>query len=153
MNVRIIEALLAAIGLVGGCSAGSGTPSQTVTRTVTETATATASSRSTPAPVTDYRPPKPHPRDFRIALRIKSKSCFGSAGCNIEYQINPQYVGTGDISTGRYEITYAVRGGDSGPQINTFTITNGRASFDSRELLSTPPNPHLTARVLSVQRA
>ena len=67
----------------------------TVVRTETVTA-ASSKSTDTKAPP----PAKSHyvyhrfvRSDFAVSLRIKSKSCFGSAGCNIEFEINPHYIG------------------------------------------------------------
>lgn len=96
-------------------------------------------------------PPAIKPSDFRITLKIKKKECFGSAGCNVSFQIDPQYVGAGDIESGSYEVTYVVRGPEDGPMINTFTLEDGKASFDDEEMASTK-NAHvrLTARVTSI---
>jgi hypothetical protein len=86
----------------------------TAIRTVTEVAQATTDSPTiaeTPAEM-------PKPADF--------------------YQIAPDYVGDVDISSGSYEVTYRVLGGEDGPQINTFTLDSGTASFDQEESISTP---------------
>jgi hypothetical protein len=106
----------------------------TAIRTVTEVAQATTDSPTiaeTPAEM-------PKPADFKIKVKIKKKECFGSAGCNLTYQIAPDYVGDVDISSGSYEVTYRVLGGEDGPQINTFTLDSGTASFDQEESISTP---------------
>jgi hypothetical protein len=82
----------------------------------------------------------PHKSDFKIGLKIRKKECFGSAGCNVTYRIDPSYEGTEPLpDSGTIEVTYEVRGGEDGPQINTFTIDgDGSAHFDSEEDLSTP---------------
>ena len=36
----------------------------------------------------------PSPNDIKIHVTIISKNCFGSAGCNVSCEIDPQYVGT-----------------------------------------------------------
>ncbi len=51
---------------------------------------------------------------------------------------------------GTVEVTYDVYGGDSGPQTNTFTISGGKASFDSEEDLSTSAHPHITVKATGV---
>jgi hypothetical protein len=153
--IKLCVSIVLAVGLAA-CSTSTGgtTPGPTVTVVHTETVFALPQS-DTPASTTPPNP-KPthypvHKTDFKIALRIKRQSCFGSAGCNITYEINPKYVGAYPLE-GSFQITYAVTGGDSGPQINTFTIQNHRASFDSEENISTPSNPHLAAHVVSIQR-
>src|SRR5437879_3831841 len=35
----------------------------------------------------------PTPDDFTIGIKVLSKQCFGSAGCNIEFRIDPSYTG------------------------------------------------------------
>lgn len=97
--------------------------------------------------------PLPAPSDFTINVKILSKECFGSAGCNITYRIDPSYHGTGDATS--LEVTYEVLGDEDGPQINTFTIDSaGTASFEKEETLSTPsPSTRVTARVTDVERS
>lgn len=94
----------------------------------------------------------PNPAHFKIELVVLEKSCFGSAGCNITYRIDPTYTGPSDISD--TEVTYEVTGGESGPQVNTFEIDgSGQATFDSSEFLSTSTSrPNLRAKVTSVRR-
>lgn len=93
----------------------------------------------------------PKKKDWVIKLKIRSKECFGSAGCNVGFQIDPQYLGFADVSTGTYDITYRVDGGEDGPMINTFQLEDGQASFPSEELASTPSSTtKLRARVISV---
>jgi hypothetical protein len=96
-------------------------------------------------------PASPAAADFRIRLKVKRKTCFGSAGCNVTYRIVPTYVGSEDLSSGSWDVTYVVRGGEDGPQTNTFTMTDGEASFDSEELVSTRSrDTKLTVKVVSV---
>lgn len=77
------------------------------------------------------------PRNFKLGLRTRSKQCFGSAGCNVTVQVSPSYVGTQDVSSGSWEITYEVRGGEDGPQVETMTLDNGTFSFPEEQSLST----------------
>lgn len=82
------------------------------------------------------------PSDFTIGIKIREKQCFGSAGCNITYRINPSYTGTEPLpDTGVIEISYTVTGDESGPIQNTFTIDGeGAARFDKEESASTKAN-------------
>jgi hypothetical protein len=45
------------------------------------------------------------PRNIMIGLRTRSKECFGSAGCDVTVQADPDCVGNQDVSTGSWEIT------------------------------------------------
>lgn len=94
--------------------------------------------------------PNLRPKDFEIKLRIKEQECFGSAGCLITYQIDPSYKGSANLEGFKWEVTYEVQGGDSGPVVNTFVIKNGGASYDREENISTPPDPELTAKVTAI---
>lgn len=77
------------------------------------------------------------PRNLKIGIRTRQKECFGSAGCNVTVQIVPEYVGTQDVSSGSWEITYEIRGAEDSPQIETMTLENGTFSFPEEQSLST----------------
>lgn len=79
----------------------------------------------------------PEPSDFKLSIRILEKKCFGSAGCNITYRINPAYTGPSLADDQELTVTYKVTGGDD-PQINSFEMVGTEASFDSKEFISTP---------------
>lgn len=88
--------------------------------------------------------------DFKIDLKILKKQCFGSAGCNVTYRIDPKFVGTGELPTGTIEVIYAVKGAES-PIVNTFTIEDGEARFDSEETTSiNKSSDKLTAAITEV---
>lgn len=96
-------------------------------------------------------PPTLNPKDFTIGVKILEKQCFDTAGCDLVYQISPTYNGAQDISTGSWDVTYEVDGSSSGPIVNTFTMTNGTASFDKRDTAQTATSAtQLTAHVTSV---
>lgn len=68
-----------------------------------------AGDSSSDEPVVDEEPepePEPEPeaevlaRDFSIKIKVREQECFGSAGCNVIYQINPAYNGLADLSEG-----------------------------------------------------
>jgi len=93
----------------------------------------------------------PKPRDFQIAVLIREKKCFGSAGCSLTIQIKPRYLGPLDLTGGYYDVTYEVRGGTDGPMVNTFTLEDGTASFDEEEYLDTASSgSKISARVTAV---
>jgi hypothetical protein len=84
-------------------------------------------------------------------VKVRSKECFGSAGCNLTYRIDPSY--SGAPLDGAWSVTYEVKGGEDGPQINTFTLDGDQASFDSEESISTSSSSKkLTARVTDVSK-
>lgn len=137
---------LVLISVTSGCGAdgqpeGAEAPTVTVTATVTETAAATSAeevqdveSAQAPEPVSDAD--LPDTEDFAIELRTTEKQCFGSAGCNVTVTIDPTYVGVSELPDS-FAVTYEVRGGEDGPQVNTFTVEGDTISYDSEERIST----------------
>jgi hypothetical protein len=91
------------------------------------------------------------PSDFEIGVRVLSKQCFGSAGCNITFRIDPVYVGSDPLpEAGVIEVIYEIQGMDD-PHLNTFTITGGQAEFEGEEFGGTPSaNSQVTASVSEV---
>lgn len=104
------------------------------TVTVTETVTATVTAEPSPSPATSEN--LPSPEDFVIDLRTIEKKCFGSAGCNVTVSIDPTYVGTGSLPDA-FKVTYEIRGGEDGPQVNTFSVEGDTVSYDGEERIST----------------
>lgn len=130
----------------------SATPSPTIDPSVAAAvaqAEASASAAAAQASIEAALPPDP--KDFQINIRVTKQDCYGSAGCNITYQIDPHYTGPKDLK--QWEVTYEVDGGDS-PKVNTFTIdASGTASFDKSEFVQTDSStPHLTGKVTSVHK-
>lgn len=78
------------------------------------------------------------PGQFTVGVTILRKKCFGSAGCNVTYRIEPSYVGQERIpKSGTVEVTYKVTGGES-EAINTFTIVGDQMRFPAEEDAHTP---------------
>lgn len=136
----------AVVGNGGGTSSGTpkaaGSASQSAT-TATEVEVTTITAAST------YDTPEPS--DFELTVKTLSKQCFGSAGCDITYRIQAGWDGTYDPDK-TYEIVYEVRGDESGPQTNNFTITGDEYQVSQEETASTRSSGvKLTARVVSVE--
>lgn len=94
----------------------------------------------------------PEPSEFVLAVDVLEKQCFGSAGCNVTFRIDVSYNGTKELAD--LEITYEVVGGED-PIINTFEVdSNGDASVQSQETVSTSSSKSvLTAKVTKVRKA
>lgn len=91
------------------------------------------------------------PRNFKIGVRTRRKKCFGSAGCLVDVQIVPAYVGQQDVSTGSWEIIYELRGGEDGPVIETMTLEGGTFTFPEEQSLDTrSSSTQITAVVTDV---
>lgn len=122
----------------------------TTTPAVVVTTTAAAVATTEPA----YAAPAPHeptPKDFTIKVKTLEKKCFGSAGCNVEYRIQPEYSGPPLGSDQTTEVTYEVRGLED-TAVGTFTMNGTSAEIPSSESGSTTSSgKKLTAKVTSVE--
>jgi hypothetical protein len=107
-------------------------------------------SRSTvPSTTTTTASYTPVPADFQIGIVETSRSCFGTAGCSIDYRIDVTYIGAQAMKTGAaYTVVYDVLGGES-VKTDNFEITGSQYTA-GEGFISTPPNPILTATATKV---
>jgi hypothetical protein len=163
---------------VGSCSgvlaAGGGSttaePGATVTVTApaepgpTVTVTAKPEAEPKKAEPTKEAEPEPEPtqtaepskKDWKIKIKVLEKTCFGSAGCSVTYRIDPEFVGDRSAypNEGVVEVSYEVRGDESGPQVGTFEVdlSTSKATYDSKSFASTPSSgTKLKAKVTDVE--
>ncbi|ABM10882.1 MULTISPECIES: hypothetical protein [Mycolicibacterium] len=91
----------------------------------------------------------PTPADFVVGVVITEQKCFGSAGCNYRYTINPQYISSKPLPE-RTTVVYTVTGGEQ-DQVGNFTIdADGTATFDRETRISGEENANLQATVTQV---
>lgn len=139
----IIASLTLLVGLAVGAAvtyAITGTDSN-ATSTIAASATTTT---DTPTSTTSPAPVIPKPSDFVIGINVTGQQCFGSAGCNYRFRINPQYVGLTPLPD-TLTVVYKVSGGDE-DQIANFTIkSDGTATIDSDSLIQGPAGAQLAA--------
>lgn len=120
--------------LLAGCSAPATTPGASTPTTPVTTASSTPTPTATPTP-TPIIPTAVNL--FTITVDVMEKKCFGSAGCNITYRIQPSYEGAFPLpDSGQYEITYEVAS-DEETVTNTFTMTGTQANLASKERIQT----------------
>lgn len=77
-------------------------------------------------PAADTEPDtyKPSKDDFKAKLKVTSKSCFGSAGCNVEYKVGLAWLGPAGAKLDKsYDVYFQVTGGDDGGSTATITVT------------------------------
>jgi hypothetical protein len=76
---------------------------------------------------------------FSIELRTTSRQCFGSAGCNVIVEPEVTYLGDSeDIDPEAvYEITYEIRGDESGPVLDTLELSDQTTINYSESMIST----------------
>lgn len=92
----------------------------------------------------------PTAADFKITLKVKSKDCFGSAGCNVVYEPQLTIVGGEVDQNGTYEITYEVRGGQDGSSIDTLDVSGGQYSASENLVQTAGQAVKLTAVITEV---
>ena len=122
-------------------------PPDTTTSNRTGSTPARGSASSTTAPTATAAPPVP--ADFVVGVIITEQKCFGSAGCNYRYTINPQYVSAKPLPD-KTTVVFTVTGGEQ-DQIGNFTIdADGTATFDRETMLSAREGADLRATVTQV---
>lgn len=126
-----------AVGCIGGVgisSAGSsGKPSAT-TANPPAAGSEPAPEQTTAEPAADYTP---KPSDFSIKIKTVKQECFGSAGCNVTFRIDPTYNGPAFASDKSFTVSYKITGGED-PKISSFTVDGDQMHYDSEEMISTP---------------
>lgn len=93
----------------------------------------------------EAEPGEPKPltaADFELTLKIRDKECFGSAGCNVVYEVElgvdsnvRSKLKTDDRS---YSITYEVTGPEDGAQIGTLEVSPDGTYSNNQDSASTP---------------
>lgn len=67
--------------------------------------------------------------DWRLEIDTLRKQCFGSAGCNVTFQIEPTWISLDPIpTTGSIRVTYLVTGAES-DVIGTFETSGQKATI------------------------
>lgn len=153
--------LVAGVGIgvgIGGAGAGgttSAAPTVTVTGpAVTYTVTPPAGG-GTPAPAVGpgLGNGTVDKSDYKATLKVLSKQCFGSAGCNVEARIQLAIV-TPDADGKAAEIQVTVKGDESGPVVETISVDeDGNYSAPSVSLSTRRSSTKVTAVVTGAEEA
>jgi len=160
-TVRTIAIVAGALIVVGGVAGALGTggkkaaaPAHTISSAPSTTTAAIQPpileqpSDTAPAYVT------PKKGDFEVTLKVLSKECFGSAGCNVTYRAKlSQSLPTGALDPDvTYDLTYVVHGDESGPQTETMYITGDQYEQPSEGLAQTATSgTKLTVTVTKIE--
>lgn len=92
----------------------------------------------------------PLPSEFTIEVIELAKSCYGSAGCNVTYEIEPRYGGAPLDSSHTFKVIFALDGGDA-PEMGNFTVRGANYNKPSQRMIGTPSSSStLSARVTRV---
>lgn len=160
---RWVVAGLVAVAIAGGAGAagtsGSSNHGGKKIPPVSTRHATPAASKAAPAVETPTEDPgpvyvTPTVRDFTVTLKILDKQCFGDAGCNITFRpVLSMARASGSFDPDvTYDVTYVVRGGDSGPQTATLTVTGDQYEQPSEDFISTASQAQkLTVKVAAVE--
>lgn len=145
--------LVAIVAGIVGILVGSGVTAAVMSGDPSAKGPASVSSSATTAPTTvptttepplveeTTEPPAPTygvpvKTDFKLTVKVLTKQCFGSAGCNVTFRILVSYTGPDLDPSAAYEVLYQVKGGEDGPIDNKLTVTGGESSVDEEEMVS-----------------
>ncbi|ALV30719.1 hypothetical protein [Streptomyces sp. CdTB01] len=156
-NLVIIGSAAAVIAAVIGTgvmvvqSRDDSTPAATTKSSAPTTPAAAAAEEADPAPTyTDL-----DADSFSIDLKTKSRQCFGSAGCNVT--VEPDLTLLVDAEEvdpdATYEITYKIRGDESGPIIETAELSDQTSLNYTPSVISTASSgTKVTVEITDVAR-
>lgn len=154
---RIALVLTSAFVVISAAIVGSGVIGWSIGKSETKTTSehSRVDSQGT-AETTTTAPPRPKktmtPRDFDLEVTILEKKCFGSAGCNVQYDIQPVYTGNSvsDLTGQSLKVIFEVSGGDS-DQVGNFTVDGMDIRMRESYSISTPSEgSEITAEVVRV---
>ncbi|MGW7199110.1 hypothetical protein [Streptomyces chryseus] len=131
-----VIAAVVATGVVVVQSRDDSSKPTTATESSTPDADAVADTAEEPDPEPTYA--EVDADSFTIKLRTTERQCFGSAGCNVTVEPDLTYVGIDDIDPDAvYDITYEIRGDESGPVIATAELSDETSLNYTPSLIST----------------
>lgn len=149
LYVGVAVAVVLLLGMVGAAAYVLGARRSTSAPTPAAAASAQAV-ESPAAPATESAETPPKPSDFTITVKILSKHCYGSAGCNVTFRIDVTY--GGPALTQKYRVTYNLHGAED-PFSDSFTFDYAakQITTESETMVSTKSSKAvLTATVADV---
>lgn len=146
--VVVFLGLSACTGIVVAAAGGSGGD-----RTVAKATTAPRAGANSGmvAAADEAEAPFPTPDDYDVSIKILSKQCFGSAGCNIEARLTLTGLSDAAMNTAA-EVTIKVTGSSDGAQIETVELDDeGQYSAPELYLSTNSKASKLKAKVTEVE--
>lgn len=137
--------------VVGHYTADDGKPGKEAS-SVTDVVPADEPTEEEPEPEETPTLVAPAPDEFTVEMKVKSKQCFGSAGCNVTVAPELSYVGVTELDDGAlYEITYEITGGEDGGVIETTEMVGGEYPAEETMVSTSSSSAKIAAEVTSVE--
>ncbi len=142
--------VLAVVGLITALAVAPDAPSVGAATTIQpDTAPAGA------APVTAEAPQAvrtPAIGDFELTAKVTNKQCFGSAGCNVEFEPSLAYGGPPLDEDVTWRLIYEARGVEDGPLVGTIEVTGEDYRTDAEFVGTRSTKSKITLKVVSIER-
>lgn len=146
--IKSLAALALVLGMFTACTVSTSDAGDAKVKDAKGQTAEPSDAESSYLPDTEVPEPEPAPdpkhhlvkSDVKVALRVKSKDCFGSAGCIVGVAVTMGWnIPNPGKLDGTYEVTYNLTGDEDGPQIDTLTVyPNGRYDVPYDATVSTP---------------
>lgn len=94
----------------------------------------------------------PEAADFKLTPKITEKHCYGSAGCNVSFEVDLAYDGPTLDESDTWRLTYEVSGVDDGPLIGTLEVNGRRYDRASENAGTKSSKAKLTIKVTDVEK-
>jgi hypothetical protein len=94
----------------------------------------------------------PKASDFKLTPKITRKQCFGSAGCNVDYQVTLGYSGPALNDDDTWDVTYEATGDESGPITNQIEVTGTQYSGESQSISTASSGTKIKIKVTDVEK-
>jgi hypothetical protein len=152
----VVGSLLGAVGYSSSRSTATvAEPAPTVTITETWAPGEGEGTEAAEAPAEEETPSyTPKNSHWELTVKVLDKTCYGAGeGCDVEYRVQPKYVGPAPKPIGFIEITYEVTGDKEGPQTGTVQLEDGQydASMTEEYAETRSRSTKLTAQVTDIQ--
>lgn len=146
----LLLAVVVSVGLVAIFAAG-GEKKAVAPTAAPAAAGAQVTTDSTPDSA--YTPYKPKPTDFKLTPSITRKKCFGSAGCNITFRVDAEYVGKFPLEDDwTWVVVYEINGVEDAPEVGSFELTGTRMTIRDEDVSTVSPRSKITLKVASVEQ-
>lgn len=108
---------------------------------------------SSPRPSATSSVAPPTEAEIHLPVKVLSKECFGSAGCNVSVRVMFEVPDVSKLQGADFEVTYSLEGGTDGAVVGTFEVRNGRYNAPTSVVQTESSSDEITATVTDVEAA